>query len=134
MSDFELLVEDALDAHVPLRLDRLPAWDDVLARAVVGGATKAAPGISRIWRSRRLVLALAVVLLAAIVVGSAIAALGAGPFGTVTSWLSYSSRSQATAEVLVARPDGSTERLSGSWLSWSPDGSRLLVGARASSS
>jgi TolB protein len=129
MSEFELLVEDALDASVPLRLDRLPAWDDVLARAAVGGATKAAPGISRIWRSRsrRLVLALAVVVLAVIVVGSALAALGAGPFGTVTSWLGYSSGSRATAEVVIARPNGSTERLSGSWLSWSPDGSRLLV-------
>lgn len=33
MSEFELMLHDALEAAVPLRLDRLPDWDDVLARA-----------------------------------------------------------------------------------------------------
>src|SRR5262249_59275724 len=64
-------------------------------------------------------------------VGSALAALGAGPFGTVTSWLGYSRGSDpTTSHVVVARPNGTTDRLSrGFLLSWSPDGTRMLVGA-----
>ena len=89
MSDLDLFVGAALDAQVPLRLDRRPAWHDVLSRAGAVPTTVRRPGGRRTQgRRRRVLLALALVLVGVLVAGSALAALGHNPFGGLTSWLS----------------------------------------------
>ncbi len=87
MSDLDLMVRDAFERRVPLRFDRRPAWDDVLARAGETVVTdRARIGHRSLRRPRRFLVALALFLLAAIVAGSALAALGQSPFGGLTSW------------------------------------------------
>jgi hypothetical protein len=89
VSDLDFVVGAALDAQVPLRLDRRPAWDDVLAQAGVVPARGGQRGRRRTWgRRRRVLLALALVLVGVVVVGSALAALGHDPFGSLTAWVS----------------------------------------------
>jgi Tol biopolymer transport system component len=129
VSEIELLVRHTLEAQVPLRLDRLAAWDDVLARAGIARSAKAVPKRNRRSRSRRLVLALAVGVVAVIVVGSALAALGGDPFGRLTSWLSYSGGSPETpSATYFARRGGVTDKLAhGQGALWAPDGSLLLI-------
>lgn len=122
MTELELLVQDALDAQVPLRLDRVPVWDEVLARAE--GARS-----PRRWsrRRRRVVLALAVVVLAVVVAGSVWAALGHSPVGGLT-WSGSSGSRGATSTIYVARAGGQVDELThAKYPAWSPDGSRLHV-------
>ena len=77
------LVAAGMNALVPLRLDRAPAWDDVLERA---GLTTHAPRVRRRFM-RRLVFVLAAVVVA-LVIGSAVAAaFGHSVFGGLGSWL-----------------------------------------------
>ena len=108
MSAFEIVIRDVLDAQVPLRLEQAPDWNDVLGRA---GARGTAPRVLHAadpprsararWtpRRRRVLFALVATVLAVIVVGSALAALGQNPFGTLTSWLSGSPGKPASASV-----------------------------------
>lgn len=100
MSVLDPRIAQMLDRQVPLRLERRPAWDDILARAGVSRATGwPAPFAPSRRLRRRLVVALAIVV-AALVVGSAVAAaLGHNPFGGLSSWLAGSPGSPApTAE------------------------------------
>jgi len=84
MSDFDPLVSATLDAQVPFRPDRRPAWDDVLARAgvarVTGPQQTTTPWLPRGHR-RRVILTFALVVVGVVVVGSALAALGYHPLG-----------------------------------------------------
>ena len=111
MSDLDLPVADVLERQVPLRLDRAPAWDDVLARAGLTQTTDSvAPQRARRRRGRSLVLALAAVA-GAIVVGSAVAAVfGHGVFGELSSWLSGTPGKPAPAaeQAGFAERNGST--------------------------
>ena len=81
MSDLDPLVSAALDAQVPLRPDRLPDWDDVLARARVTGPQQAPSSWLPRGHRRRVMLAFALVVVGVIVTGSALAALGYHPLG-----------------------------------------------------
>ena len=76
------LVAVGMDALVPLRLERAPAWDDVLARAglrpTVVSVPRAAP---RRHRVRRLALALAIAVVTLAVASAVAAALGQDLFG-----------------------------------------------------
>ncbi len=82
------LVAVGMDALVPLRLERTPAWDDVLARAgvrpTVMSVARAAP---RRRRLRRLVLALTIAVMALAIASAVAAALGQDLFGGLSSWL-----------------------------------------------
>jgi Tol biopolymer transport system component len=91
VSDLDLLVADALELRVPLRLERQPAWGDVLERAGASARRRPLP------RRRRFALALAAVAVAAVVIGSAFAATGHNPFGDLTSWLGGSPGTPAPA-------------------------------------
>lgn len=125
MSDLDLLIRDAFDAQVPLRVDRRPAWDDVLARAGVTPSTDGgglAALARRRRRRRRLVLALAAVVIGVIVVGSALAALGQNPFGGLTSWLHGSPGKPAPA----ADQAGFAARNNASYAAF-PRGTRLRL-------
>jgi hypothetical protein len=125
VSSIDLLVRDALDAQVPLRLGRAPDWGDVLSRA---GAIEARPPRHR-RRSRRMrfVIALAAVVIAVIAVGSALAALGHDPFGGLTSWLSGSPGTPAPA----AQQAGFAARNNASYAAF-PAGTRLRLLERVS--
>jgi uncharacterized delta-60 repeat protein len=88
MSDFDPLVSAALDAQVPFRPDRRPAWDDVLARAgvarVTGPRRLTATWLPR-WQWRRVILAFALVVVGVVVTGSALATLGVHPLGGLSA-------------------------------------------------
>ena len=80
MSDVDLLVSAALDAQVPLRLDRRPDWGDVLARADVARVT-GPQQTTTTWlprRRRRVILAFALLMVGGVV---AAAAIGYHPLG-----------------------------------------------------
>ena len=137
MSEYELAAADALDAHMPLRLDRLPDWDDVLVRAdITQTAVAAARDRRPRWpRRHKLLVAIAIAATVAVAIGSALAALGSHPFGStypfhgIRSWLGFSAGPAGHSQVVVAQPSGSSQAVApGVLLSWSPDGSRLLVG------
>jgi Tol biopolymer transport system component len=139
VSEYELAVADALDTFVPLRLGRLPDWDDVLVRADVT-LTEVAAARDRHprWpRRHKLLLAIAIIATLAIAIGSALAALGSYPFGStypfhgIRSWLGFSTGPASHPQAVVARPSGASQAVApGMLLSWSPDGSRLLVSGR----
>jgi Tol biopolymer transport system component len=81
------LVAAGMNALVPLRLDRTPAWDDVLARAGLTPHAMRPPRRARRRVMRRLAFVLAAVV-ATLVIGSAVAAaLGHSVFGGLGSWL-----------------------------------------------
>jgi Tol biopolymer transport system component len=77
------LVAAGMNALVPLRLDRAPAWDDVLERA---GLTPHAPRVPR-RLMRRLVFVLVAVVVALVIVSAVAAAFGHSVFGGLGSWL-----------------------------------------------
>ena len=82
------LVAVGMDALVPLRLERAPAWDDVLARAGLRPAVTTVPGgAPRRRRVRRLALALAIAVATLAVASAVAAALGHDVFGGLSSWL-----------------------------------------------
>jgi uncharacterized delta-60 repeat protein len=88
MSDFDPLVSAELDAQVPSRPDRRPAWDDVLARAgvarVTGSQQTTTTWLPR-WQWRRVILAFALVVVGVVVTGSALATLGVHPLGGLSA-------------------------------------------------
>ncbi len=83
------LIAVGMNALVPLRLERAPAWDDVLARAGVRATVRGVPGgAPRRRRVRRLALALAIAVATLAVASAVAAALGQDLFGGLSSWLS----------------------------------------------
>lgn len=127
-SDFDLVLGAALDAQVPLRLDRSPTWGDVLARADVASTSRTPRAAKRAWtRPRRLVLALTLVVVSVIVVGSALAALGHDPFGSLTAWVSGKPGTPAPA----AEQAGFTDRNGSTYASF-PRHTRLRLLRRES--
>ena len=93
MNDLDPRVSAALDAQVPLRPDRRPAWDDVLARAGVARITGPQQTTIR-WlprgHRRRVSLAFALVVVGVVVVGSALAALGYHPLDGLRATVRHS--------------------------------------------
>ena len=123
MSDLDLLVGVALDAQVPLRLDRQPAWADVLARAGIESAgARLRPTQHRWSRRRRVSLVLALVGAGLVAAGSALAALGHHPFGSLTTWVSGKPGTPAPA----AEQAGFTERNGSTYASF-PAHTRLRL-------
>src|SRR5689334_20938600 len=108
----------ALDALVPLRLERSPAWDDVLDRARIAPA----PRRYRRRRARRLVLALAVVVVTLAIATAVAAALGHNVFGGLSSWLNGTPGSPAPA----AQQEAFSQRNGASYASF-PSRTRLRL-------
>ena len=82
------LVAVGIDAMVPLRLERAPAWDDVLARAGLGPSVTNLPSAAtRRRRVRRLVLALTIAVVTLAIASAVAAAFGQDVFGGLSSWL-----------------------------------------------
>jgi len=75
VTSFDPLISAALDAQVPLRTDRTPDWEGVLARA------------NRPGGRRRRTPALVAIAAALVIVASALAATGHDPIGSLSSWL-----------------------------------------------
>ena len=82
------LVALGMDALVPLRLERAPAWDDVLARAGLRPTVTSVPGAApQRRRVRRLALALAIAVVTLAIASAVAAALGQNLFGGLSSWI-----------------------------------------------
>lgn len=126
MSDFQAGVGNVLDCYVPLRLDRRPVWDEVIARSGAG-SSPAEPRFRFGGRwTRRLVLGLALFVLV-LALGSAVAAaFGRSPFGQLSSWLGRSPGVPAPA----AEQAGFEKRNGASYASF-PRNTRLRLIAQA---
>jgi hypothetical protein len=79
MTDQDVLVEELLEQHTPLRLDVDPDWEDVLGRSAITGGRS--PGLGSPGHSHRRPRAMALALVLLVLLGTGVAvALGGGPW------------------------------------------------------